>query len=101
MLAQRPTPSAPGFDLDRAWRVSDGVAVRPEPFGALVYHFGTRRLSFLKSRELLGVVQSLAEYPTAREACRANGVGESELARYERALATLADSGMISPGSRE
>jgi len=101
MLAEHPTQSAPGFDLDRAWRVSDGVAVRPEPFGALVYHFGTRRLSFLKSRALLGVVQSLAAYPTAREACHANGVGESELARYERALATLAGSGMISAGSRE
>ena len=94
-----PTESAPGFDLDRRWRLSDGVAVRPEPFGALVYHFGTRRLSFLKSRALLGVVQSLREFPTAREACRASGVEEAELGRYQRALATLAASGMISERS--
>ena len=30
-----------------------------EPFGALAYHFGTRRLSFLKSRTLLAVVEGL------------------------------------------
>jgi putative mycofactocin binding protein MftB len=101
MVVQSPTHSARGFDLDRAWRVSDGVALRPEPFGALAYHFGTRRLSFLKSRALLAVVQSLGEYPTAREACRASGVDEAELPRYARALATLAQSGMISGGSRE
>jgi putative mycofactocin binding protein MftB len=98
MLGEPPTQSGLRFDLDRAWRVSDGVALRPEPFGALAYHFGTRRLSFLKSRTLLAVVQSLADYPTAREACRASGVAEAELPRYQRALATLAQSGMISEG---
>jgi putative mycofactocin binding protein MftB len=71
------------------------VAVRPEPFGALVYHFGTRRLTFLKSRPLLEVVRGLAGHETGREACRAAGVGEDELPRYERALTTLAESGMI------
>jgi putative mycofactocin binding protein MftB len=98
MVGPSPTQSGLGFALDRAWRVSDGVALRPEPFGALAYHFGTRRLSFLKSRALLAVVQSLAEYPTAREACRASGVAEAEMPRYERALATLAQSGMICEG---
>ncbi len=39
------------------------VSVRPEPFGALLYHFGTRKLSFLKDRTLLTVVQSLASAP--------------------------------------
>ena len=40
------------FALDRAWRVDSRVSMRPEPFGALLYHFGTRRLSFLKSPAL-------------------------------------------------
>ena len=31
-----------------AWRLHPQVALRPEPFGALLYHFGTRRLSFLQ-----------------------------------------------------
>ncbi len=71
------------------------MALRPESFGALAYHFGTRRLSFLKSRTLLAVVESLADQPSGLEACRAAGVAPGELGAYERALATLADSGMI------
>ncbi len=89
--------STSDLDLGRAWRVAPQVAVRPESFGALLYHFGTRRLSFLKSRTLLRVVQGLGEQPSAREAFRAAGVGEAELPRYEQALATLASTGMIIP----
>ena len=84
-----------GFDLDRPWQLDDRVAVRPEPFGALLYHFGTRRLSFLKNATVLTVVRSLAEYPSARVACAAAGVTAAALPAYERALATLADSQMI------
>ena len=83
--------------LDRGWRVAPQVALRPEPFGALVYHFGTRRLTFLKSRLLLDLVRSLGGHATARSACDAVGVQASELPRYERALAALADAGMIVP----
>jgi mycofactocin biosynthesis protein MftB len=83
------------FDLERAWALDPQVALRPEPFGALAYHFGTRRLSFLKSRTLLAVVQGLATQPSARAACEAAGVSDDELARYEQALATLAETGMI------
>jgi len=70
--------------------------MRPEPFGALLYHFGTRRLSFLKNQRVLAVVQSLADHPSARAACAAAGVPEAELPGYARALAALADSSMIS-----
>jgi putative mycofactocin binding protein MftB len=81
--------------LERGWRVGPQVAVRPEPFGALVYHFGTRRLTFLKSRLLLDVVQTLDQHPTAQAACDAAGVQPSERATYERALTSLASTGMI------
>ena len=83
------------IDLERPWRVGPQVALRPEPFGALAYHFGTRRLSFIKTRKLLAVVQALAEQPSGREACRVAGVSDSELPTYTRALETLASSGMI------
>ena len=58
-------PAGPAslFDLDRPWRLDERVAVRPEPFGALLYHFGTRRLSFLKNTTMLAVVRSLEEHP--------------------------------------
>lgn len=84
-----------GFDLDGAWRLHPQVSVRPERFGALLYHFGTRRLSFLKSTALLDVVRGLADAPSARSACTEAGVSAGELPVYRRALATLAASQMV------
>ena len=83
------------FDLDAPWRLDAQVRVRPEAFGALLYHFGTRQLSFLKSPALVEVVRSLAAQPSARAACTAAGVPDRELLRYARALQTLAASRMI------
>ena len=81
--------------LDQAWVLAPQVSVRPEPFGALLYHFGTRRLSFLKDRRLLEVVQRLGEAPTARQACIEAGVAPGELRTYERALDRLAATDMV------
>src|SRR5918992_2850136 len=67
------------IDLARPWTLNEQVALRPEPFGALAYHFGTRRLSFLKTRKLLAVVQALGEHATGRAACTAAGVTDAEL----------------------
>ena len=94
MPPQIPTSGA-HFDASLPYALHPQVALRPESFGALAYHFGTRRLSFLKSRTLLAVVESLADQPSGLEACRAAGVAPEELGDYERALATLADTGMI------
>ena len=87
------------IDLARPWALNEQVALRPEPFGALAYHFGTRRLSFLKSRKLLAVVRGLAAQPTASDACLAAGVSEAELPVYARALGTLAQTDMITERS--
>jgi len=83
------------FDGTRPWTLHPLVSLRPESFGALAYHFGTRRLSFLKSPTLVTVVESLADLPSGHDACRAAGLTGVELERYERALAALAESGMI------
>jgi len=88
-------PPLAGFDLDRPWQLHPQVSVRPERFGALLYHFGTRRLSFLKSPALLTVVRGLGDASSAREACARAGVTEAELPAYAAALATLASSQMI------
>jgi putative mycofactocin binding protein MftB len=87
--------AAAGLDLDTAWTLDPQVALRPEPFGALAYHFGTRRLSFLKSLTLFDVVRGLGEHASAREALLAAGVEAGEMPRYAAALATLAEGGMI------
>ncbi len=82
------------FAVEKAWRLNTQVALRDESFGALAYHYGNRRLVFLKSRALVDLVSSLHEYPSAAEAIDAL-VPEGQRASYRRALARLADSGVI------
>ena len=83
-----------GFAAERAWRLNPQVALRDEAFGALAYHYGNRRLVFLKSRLLVAVVNALETYPTASATLDAL-VPSGQRARYERALVRLADSGVI------
>ncbi|NLG48110.1 mycofactocin biosynthesis chaperone MftB [Gordonia sp. (in: high G+C Gram-positive bacteria)] len=85
----------PEFDSTRAWKLNPSVALRPEPFGALLYHFGTRKLSFLKNLVVVGVVQQLADHPSADAAMAANGIAEAERPLYLQALSALSVSGMI------
>jgi mycofactocin biosynthesis protein MftB len=82
------------FAPDRAWRLSPQVALRDEAFGALAYHYGNRRLVFLKSRLLVELVSSLGEYDTAADAIAAI-VPEEQRSAYGRALHRLADSEVI------
>ena len=69
------------------------MSVRPEPFGALLYHFGTRRLSFLKDRRLLEVVQRLDGSTTVEDALSV--VPEQERPAFRKALQTLEQTGML------
>jgi putative mycofactocin binding protein MftB len=85
------------FDPELPWRRSRSVALRPEPFGALVYSFSTRKLSFLKSKQLVSVVETLGEHPSALAAIVAGGVPEAQRPAYVKALADLARSQMIEP----
>jgi putative mycofactocin binding protein MftB len=59
------------FRADLAYEKHPQVAIRPEEFGGLAYHYGNRRLVFLKSPALVDVVEALAGYPTAGEALAA------------------------------
>ena len=92
MTEARPAGSA--FAVERAWQLNPQVALRDESFGALAYHYGNRRLVFLKSRTLVELVSSLHEYPSAAEAI-ADVVPEGQHASYTRALARLAKSEVI------
>lgn len=75
--------------------VHERVSIRPEPFGALLYHFGTRRLSFLKSPTLLNVVEHLGDGRTVQRALDETGTPESAQPAILRALSTLRDSEML------
>ena len=89
------------FDAGRGWRLHPQVAVRPEPFGALLYHFGTRKLSFLKNRTILAVIETLGEYPDVRSACRAAGIDDDAQGPYLSAFATLVSSKMLVPQDQD
>ena len=91
-------PSPSPFEPAQRYRLCDRVGLRPEPFGALAYHYDTRRLVFLKSPDLVDLVRALAEHDSADEAIDA--VVAPEPARrpsYVAALASLCESGVIEP----
>jgi putative mycofactocin binding protein MftB len=87
-------PARAAFAVGRAWQLNPQVALRDESFGALAYHYGNRRLVFLKSRLLVELVSSLHDYPSAAEAIEAV-VPEGQQESYRRALARLAASEVI------
>jgi len=83
--------------LDEAWALSPAVALRPEPFGALAYHFGNRKLTFLKTPALVAAVRALGDQPDVRAALVAAGVPAAHHAAYAGALEGLAAVDMIRP----
>lgn len=87
--------TSPAFDAARPYRLNPSVALRPEPFGALAYHFGNRRLSFLKAPELVELVRRLDRHPSVGDALA--GVPDVRRGAFLRALASLAAADMIIP----
>ncbi len=85
--------------LTEAWILSPSVALRPEPFGALAYHFGNRRLTFLKRPALVEVVRRLGTEPDVRSALESAQVPSREWLAYETALGKLAEADVIRPRS--
>ncbi|MFC7497176.1 MULTISPECIES: mycofactocin biosynthesis chaperone MftB [unclassified Nocardioides] len=81
--------------LGEPWALSPSVALRPEPFGALAYHFGNRKLIFLKRPELVAVVRGLAAADDVRSALVAAGIPEASWPSYVAALEGLAASDMV------
>jgi putative mycofactocin binding protein MftB len=81
--------------LDRAFALHSQVALRPEPFGALAYHYGNRKLIFLKHPDIVTVVRALADHATMRDALIAAEIAEARWPVFERAVASLVDSEML------
>jgi putative mycofactocin binding protein MftB len=84
------------FDPSRAYRLDPQVALRPEPFGALAYHYGNRRLTFLKAPDLVRLVSELDAHDTADAAISSTSDDPRRQRLLLRSLASLADSGVIS-----
>ena len=82
------------FDSSARYELDPKVALRPEPFGALAYHYGSRRLTFLRSRRLSELVRRLGEYESV-ESALVEQVPADQHPSYRRALAQLASSEFI------
>jgi mycofactocin biosynthesis protein MftB len=95
--AMTPVPAVALIDPLRPYALHPSVAVRPEPFGALVYHYGNRKLVFLKSPRVVTVVQSLAGHSSLDAALGAARVPATARDRYLAALQSLLASDMIVP----
>jgi mycofactocin biosynthesis protein MftB len=81
--------------LDRRLVLDPQVAVRPEPFGALAYHYGTRRLVFLKHPDVVRVVQALEHHATVADTLAACGIDRSRWSSFVTALDSLLSSGVL------
>ena len=81
--------------LESACELHPQVALRPEPFGALAYHYGNRRLVFLRHPDIVRVVRNLSLHTTLRETLTAEGVDESRWPSFVSALSSLTTSEVI------
>ncbi|MEQ1702164.1 MAG: mycofactocin biosynthesis chaperone MftB [Ilumatobacteraceae bacterium] len=87
--------------LGRALALHPQVAVRPEPFGALAYHYGNRRLVFLQHADMVTVANSLADHPTLADALTACGVEQRRWPSFAKAFASLLESEVVVERSGE
>jgi putative mycofactocin binding protein MftB len=81
--------------LDTPLELDPQVSLRPEPFGALAYHYGTRRLVFMKHRDVVDVARQLAAHPTLSATLQACGIAESRWPSFAQAFATLSQSEIV------
>jgi putative mycofactocin binding protein MftB len=65
------------------------VGLRDERFGALAYHYGNRRLTFLNDDRLVAVVRGLADHDDLDAALDAAGVPEAHRPAYRAAVDRL------------
>ena len=81
--------------LSRRLALDPQVALRPEPFGALAYHYGNRRLIFLKHPDVVRVVRALGDHDTVADALRACEIDEARWPSFVTALDSLERSHLI------
>ncbi|MGH9169658.1 MAG: mycofactocin biosynthesis chaperone MftB [Acidimicrobiales bacterium] len=85
----------PGWDPAKAYELHPDVALRMEPFGALAYHYGNRRLTFLRSLELVELVESLSSHDSAEASMQELEIGSDRLPAMSHALESLYSSGLL------
>ena len=81
--------------LDAPMELHPQVALRPEPFSALAYHYGNHHLVFLKSPDVLAVMRALDEHPTVADALSTYGMEERRWPAFVAALDSLEHSEVV------
>ena len=95
MVCAASTSSEPGGVLDQALELHPQVALRPEPFGALAYHYGNRRLVFLKHRDMVSVAEQLGQHPTLSLTLEACGIEPKRWPSFAQAFESLRASEIV------
>jgi putative mycofactocin binding protein MftB len=81
--------------LDTALELHPQVALRPEPFGALAYHYGNRRLVFLKHVDMVRVAQSLGGHASLRATLEACDIAPARWTSFATAFESLRASEIV------
>ena len=81
--------------LDSACELHPQVALRPEPFGALAYHYGNRKLVFLKHPDVVAVLRDVAAHDTLADTLVAHNVAPERGNSFVSALSSLETSEII------
>lgn len=85
--------------LDAPYALSPRAALRPEPFGALAYHYDNRRLVFLRHRDLATVVAALADHPDLRSCLEAHGIDRERWQSFAQAIEALVAAEIVRPAA--
>jgi putative mycofactocin binding protein MftB len=83
------------IDTAAPYELHPQVALRPEAFGALAYHYGNRRLTFVRATELVDLLEVLADHASVDDALAASGVVPARWPAFRAALAALEQSEVI------
>jgi len=85
------------FDSGQPYELHPKVALRPEPFGAMAYHYGNRRLNFLRHHDLVTVVKALPHHRSVDDTLTEVGIDPKRHASFINALSKLAASEFLIP----
>src|SRR4029079_17617857 len=89
------TACAASTDLMTHYSLHPQVGLRDEPFGALAYHYGNRRLTFLNDARLVTVVRTASEHEDIDDALAGAGVPAGQRPAYLTALRRLHDAEIL------
>ena len=81
--------------LQRALELHPHVALRPESFGALAYHYGNRRLVFLKHVDMVRVAEALGDYPSLQATLEACQIAPNRWKNFADAFESLQSSEVV------